>query len=74
MLALLFFLIAEAGTAPAPQGYEPCEVLFLHSAIPLYSTPKLKIVNGYIISRLYSPPPHYRDIHLSPPKQLKKKR
>ena len=31
------FLVAEAGIAPAPGGYEPPEVLLLHSAVKICS-------------------------------------
>ena len=31
-----FHLVAGAGTAPAPTGYEPVEVLFLHPAMSGY--------------------------------------
>ncbi|KKS30512.1 MAG: hypothetical protein UU89_C0007G0002 [Parcubacteria group bacterium GW2011_GWC2_42_11] len=31
-------LVAEAGIAPAPEGYEPSEVLLLHPAIKSIAT------------------------------------
>ena len=31
-MAFFLRIIAGAGLAPAPQGYEPCEILLLHPA------------------------------------------
>ena len=30
-------LVAEAGIAPAPQGYEPCDLLLVYPAIIIYT-------------------------------------